>query len=258
MELGRSDTVGPQPRHAVLWGTLFWTAFSMMAVLVRGIRWDENYEFAQVLLGIIPYPEGHPLAQYVHGFYSLQTWSLAGLMAVSPSPFLANGLRNMLFLLATVVPPFLMGSLLGRRARWGHVAALLVLLGIHIPFYSNYPVQVWPGLYSNGHIGLGCALLTLYLLLAGRHRRAYLLFGLMPAIHAGQFPPLLGLVLLRLLWNGCYRHTREWRIAWRWTSAGFVVCAFGFAARRTLAQSLHGTHQRHTHSCGRCYLHRPG
>lgn len=188
-------TEGARAR-SVVWGALAWCLFCGVAVALRGVRWDENYEFAQVILGQIPYAEGHPLFQYTHGFFSLQTYELAVIMAFVPGPLVANALRNVVFLMATVLPVYLLCTHLTRRARWGHVGALLVLMGIHLPFFSNYPAQVWPDLYSNGHIGLGYMLITLWALLDRQYALAGLLAGFAPVVHLGQLPPLLGLALV--------------------------------------------------------------
>lgn len=190
----------PFLRRPCLSGALFWIVFSLIAVIVRGVRWDENYEFAQVILGQIPYPEGHPLYQYVRGFYSLQTYSLAALMYFFPEPLPANLLRNWAFLASSTVPVFLLGALFSRKQLVGHVAVVFVLLEIHTSFYSTYPVLVWPMIFSNGAIGLGYMLLALWALLDRRYRIAGLLMGLAPAIHLGQFPPLLLVAALQVVW----------------------------------------------------------
>jgi hypothetical protein len=190
----------PFTQRPCLTGALLWTAFSLVAVLLRGVRWDENYEFAQVILGQISYPEGHPLFQYVRGFYSLQTYSLAALMYFFPEPLPANLLRNWAFLAASTVPVYLLGTLFARRQLVGHVAVVFVLLQIHTSFYSTYPVLVWPMIFSNGAIGLGYMLLALWALLDRRYRFAGLLLGLAPAVHLGQFPPLLIVAVLQSLW----------------------------------------------------------
>ena len=209
------------------WGGMAWLLIALFLVLLRGVRWDENYEFAQVILGQVPYPPDHPLALYTRGFFSLQTWSLAALMRFVSGPLLPNLLRNYACLLATVLPPFLFTSLWTRKARWGHAAALLLLMGIHTPFYSNYPVQVWPDMYSNGHIGLGWMLLSLYALSTGKLRLAWLGFGLAPAIHLGQFPPLLAVFSAWILWQGGQRRGREIRLAAIW-GGGALACSLCF------------------------------
>lgn len=219
----------PFTRRPCLSGALFWILFSLVAVVVRGVRWDENYEFAQVILGQIPYPEGHPLYQYVRGFYSLQTYSLAALMHFFPEPLPANLLRNWAFLASSTVPVFLLGALFSRRQLAGHVAVVFVLLGIHTTFYSSYPVLVWPMIFSNGAIGLGYMLLALWALLDRRYTLAGLLMGLAPAVHLGQFPPLLliaALVALRLIGTGQARHVRTMAL---FAIPGLLICAL-FAA----------------------------
>jgi len=180
-------------RRAMRWGVLFWLLFCVVAVLIRGVRWDETFEHAQVITGQAPYPEGHPLRVYVRGAFSLQTYASAAALALGAGPALVCGARNVLFLLGTVLPVFLLCAILSRRAIWGHVAARLLLEGIMLEFDGSYPTFVWPELYSNGHIGGAMALLTLIALVSGRLGWAAFLFGLMPCIHIGQWPILLAL-----------------------------------------------------------------
>src|SRR5690606_10721773 len=121
------------------------------------VRWDENYEFAQVIAGTVPYPPDHPLPQYVRGMFSLQTQSLAWLMAITENALLLNGARNVLCLFMTVFPAHLIALALTGRAVWGLSAGALTLMGVHTGFFSSYPIEVLPGLYSNGTVGMGCA-----------------------------------------------------------------------------------------------------
>lgn len=213
----------PFTQRPCLTGALLWMAFSLVAVLLRGVRWDENYEFAQVILGQIPYPEGHPLFQYVRGFYSLQTYSLAAIMYFFPEPLPANLLRNWAFLAASTVPVYLLGTLFARRQLVGHVAVVFVLLQIHTSFYSTYPVLVWPMIFSNGAIGLGYMLLALWALLDRRYRIAGLLLGLAPAVHLGQFPPLLLVAALQSLWLLRKGQTRDVLTLIRFAMPGLAV-----------------------------------
>jgi len=219
----------PLSKRPYLSGALFWVGFSLLAVVIRGVRWDENYEFAQVILGQIPYPEGHPLYQYVHSFYSLQTYALAGLMYFFPGPLLANLLRNWAFLAAGTVPVFLLGTVIARRQLAGHVGAILVLLEVHVTFYSSYPIIVWPDIFSNGAVGQGYMLAGLWALLDRRFRLAGLLLGFAPAIHLGQLPPLL---VTTALYAVCLYRTGQRGPLWdllRYALPGLIACA-GFAA----------------------------
>ncbi|HEO71033.1 MAG TPA: hypothetical protein ENN80_07200 [Candidatus Hydrogenedentes bacterium] len=213
-------------RRATARGLALWVLFGIVAVGLRGIRWDEDYEFAQVIAGVVAYPDGHPLAHYARSIYSLQPRLPAALMAVTRSPALHCGVRNSLFLMATVTPPFLLGVLLTRRALYGHVAAALTLVGAHVVLYSTYPQFVWPHMYSNGHVGMGFALLTLYLLCSKSWRGGGFLLGLMPCIHLGQWTPLLFFAAIGALY---LRRSENREIPWAkaaaWTAAGFTVSA---------------------------------
>ncbi len=188
-------------------GAAFWVCFSLVAVLCRGVRWDETYEHAQVLAGWVVYPPWHPLPRYVAGVFSLQTRLSGWILAWGGNAVLLCGFRNVLFLSATILSVFLFTSSLTGKTHWGHLAALLMLQGTFLEFDGSYPTFVWPELYSNGHIGGGFALFTVWALIFGYPRLGGLLLGLMPAIHLGQYPPVLalagGMAALALLRAGC-------------------------------------------------------
>ncbi len=168
--------------------------FAVVAVAVRGTRWDETWEHAQILTGQVVYPEGHPLALYVHNAFSLQTYLSAGMLYAGAGPALVCGFRNVLFLLASLLPVYALTATLTRSVLAGLLAALLMMQGVMLEFDGSYPTMVWPETYSNGHIGGGVVLLALAALVAGRFRRAFFLLGLIPCIHVGQWPPLAATV----------------------------------------------------------------
>ncbi len=173
-----------------LFGVLAWLAFSGAAVLLRGVRWDEAYEHAQILIQLVCYPPYHPLNSYVRGVFSAQTQSAAALLSLG---FGAKGLcalRNFFFLAGTLLPIFLLTTALTRRTLWGHAAAAWVLQGVWLEFDGSYPTAVWPNLYSNGPIGGGWALFTLAAALSQHYRLAAFMLGALPCIHIGQFPLL--------------------------------------------------------------------
>ena len=175
-----------------LWqGCVLWGIFGVLALAIRGVRWDENYEFAQVIAGQIPYPAGHPLHRYVFSAYNLQLYASAALLKILPSAVVLCSVRNLLFILATVVPIYVLGAVVSQRALCGHLAAALFLAGIHLDFDGAYPQFLWPGMFSNGHIGMAFALLLVCLLAQGHIRTGFLMLGLMPAVHLGQLPPTL-------------------------------------------------------------------
>ncbi len=204
-------------------GLLGWAVIAVVIVLLRGLRWDENYEFAQVMNGQIPYPADHPLYQYTRSFFSLQPWSLTAVMTFAPGPFFANFLRNTFMLWATVLPAYAMTFGIARRPVFAHAAVLLTLAGIHTQFFSNYPVQIWPDIYSNGHIGQGWALMTLACWLLRCPRTGWLLFGFMPAVHLGQFPPLAICGAFLLAWLFLRGRYRELGTALRCLAPGIMV-----------------------------------
>jgi hypothetical protein len=220
------EVVGaPSPTRALWIGILVWVLVSVAAVAVRGVRWDDNYLYAQVNVGEIVYPDGHPTAQFVLGVYSLQTHALAALLRLGAGPLVANGLRNVLFLLATVLPVFTLAVVLTRRAVWGHAAAVLVLLGVHARLFSTYPIQTWPEVFSTGHVGTGWALMAVALWVGGYRRIAYFMLGLMASVHLGQLPPLLALLALGLVQAWRQRRLDELRAAAVWAGIGFAISA---------------------------------
>lgn len=170
-------------------GGLAWVAFAIVAVLLRGVRLEESYEFAQVLLGRIRYPEGHPLALHVRNTFTMQTYVSALLMLLSPSPGWVCGVRNVLYVVAKTLPCYLLGVGLSRRIVTGHLAAILAFLCAQ-GFTCAYQSSAWPIISTNGVIGLGFPLAALGLLAMGALGSAYFMIGVMPAVHLGQTLPL--------------------------------------------------------------------
>lgn len=181
-----------------------WIAFALVAVLVRGIRWDETYEWAQILLGQVVYPESHPHHRYVHAVFSIQPHISAALVWLYPGPVFLSYVRNVASLALILMPIYLFGARLGGRAWAGHAAVAFALCGVLQPFETTYPLRIWPHPFSNGPIGTGWALLTVYALVFRHWRWAALLLCSLPAVHLGQFPPVFGaaVIALYLAWRG--------------------------------------------------------
>lgn len=218
----------PDPRPAIGVGVAVCIALALLGVAVRGVRWDETYEHAQILTEQVVYPVGHPLAVYVHNAFSLQT-ALSGLMVhAGAGPLVLCGFRNVLFLLASILPVYLLGALLCRSAVLGLFGALFMLQGILLEFDGSYPSMVWPELYSNGHVGGGAVLLGLVALVADHRRTACFLAGLLPCIHVGQWPPLAGTVAVFLVYRWVIRDREDGNSA-QPTPAGLGAC-LGFGA----------------------------
>ena len=153
-------------------------------------------------------------------------------MTVAPDPLWANGFRNVLFLLASTVPVYLWGTTLSRRPLIGHVAVVMILTEIHVPFLSSYPIHVWPGIFSNGPVGLGYMLLSAWALAAGRHRLAGGLIGFAPLVHLGQFPPLLAMTVLYVAWLAIQKqHPAMKRLVLAMLPGVVVTLVFGILLR---------------------------
>lgn len=218
-----------------LWlGALGWVVFSIIAVVVRGIRWEETYEHALIITGIAPYPEGHPCFQYCRNVFSGQSYLSALILYFVDSPALVNGYRNVLQLVFCTVPVMMLGARFTGRAAFGHVAAALVLLGIHRNLQSYYPIESWPHMYAIGQIGTGYALFVLALLLFDYWRTSWFLLGLMVAVHVGQLPVIgavAGVQWLRYLYRGEKQQVQQ---AVVYFIVGLVPCAIFFAVKQSL------------------------
>lgn len=185
-------------------GAAFWLVFSVVAVALRGVRWDETWEHALVITRMAPYPEGHPMYLYCRNVFSGQSYLSALILWCFDAPLIINGLRNVAQLAFCAAPVFLIGARLGGGPLAGHLSTVFVLAGVHRNFQSYYPIETWPHFYSVGQIGLGYALLALACLLHGWWRAAGLLIGLMPAVHMGQIPAIAmvaGLIAMAA-WTG--------------------------------------------------------
>ncbi|MBI5092384.1 MAG: hypothetical protein HZB26_08065 [Candidatus Hydrogenedentes bacterium] len=191
----------------VVLGALWWVMFSALAVVLRGVRWDDSYEYAQVLLNLIHYPDGHPMLLNSRNSFCLQTYITAAIMWILPGPSAACGFRNVLYILSGTLPAYLLGSLVSRRAIAGHAAALLAFM-LAPGFTDAYPTESWPILSGYGVIGLGFALCTLCFVAIDRPGAAFFMVGLMPAIHLGQFPPILVIACLYAA-DACWRGRRD-------------------------------------------------
>lgn len=214
------------------YGLLFWCAFAVIAVALRGVRWDEAYEHAQILSGQIPYPENHPLYRYVHNGFSGQTYLSALIVWLMPGPIVLNGIRNVLFVLASVLPAYLITRRLAGNALWGHAAALLTLAGVWLEFDSSYPLSVWPNTFTNGYLGGGYMLLTMYLVLTARWRSGLFFLGLAPAIHIGELPAILPVCGLFVLWQLVRGDRTGFLRGLPWGAAGIAICiVFGLLIR---------------------------
>lgn len=234
MNPSQPDTAVESPlRGSSLLGLLACLVFCALGVAARGVRWDETFEHAQVLAGQVVYPAAHPLPLYLAKAFSLQTLLSTVLVDARLGALAVCGLRNFLFLCASVLPVYFLTLALTRRTVFALAAAVLSMQGVMLAFDGSYPLMVWPELYSNGHIGTGLAVLTLAAVAAPWPRTALLLLGLMPGVHIGQAPLLFLLVPVLLVWLRFRPEASALRGAWRWGLAGFGVSIAGYTLYRT-------------------------
>jgi hypothetical protein len=177
--------------RAILGGAALWAALGTVGVFLRGVRYEESLERAQALLGITPYPEGHPLYVYAHNAFGIHYPLSAWLLQLTDSDFFIAAFRDILYVLAMLVPVFLIATRLARDVRAGHLATLLVFVNSPAFFSSFYNINMWPWTYTSGEMGMGWALLTVYAVLSRAWLPAGMLLGLMPIVHIGQMPPVL-------------------------------------------------------------------
>lgn len=213
-------------------GLAGWGLLCLVAVALRGVRWDETYEHALLITGRVPMPAQHPYYLYVRNVFSLQGYLAAALLVLWDSPVFINGLRNVLFLCFTVVPLFLLTAGLTGRTLWGHVAAAFTLLGVLVDFQSYYPINVWPAIWSIGHVGAGYALLVLACWVLGRRGSAAFLLGLMAAIHIGQMPALVILFAGAGVVLAIQRRYTELRALLVWFGLGLGLCALSWVIQQ--------------------------
>ena len=197
---GEDSEIIPEPAFGRrdLYGAAFWLLFSAVAVGLRGVRWDEHYELAQVVTGQIPYPEEHSIYAWTRYVRNLPIFFSSALLHLFPGPEVVCFVRNVLWLLATILPVYLLTVLLTKRALFGGVAVLFALLALHTHFDANYPLYAWPAYFSNGHVGRGFALITICLLFSGNWRTAFGLLGFLPTVHPGQAPLVYALAFARI------------------------------------------------------------
>lgn len=212
------------PLRPLYAGLAVWVCIAVLLVAVRGVQWDESYEEGLVVTGRLAYPEGHPFPLWLGKQFTIQHYVSALLLRAGGGEALVNGIRNVLFILATVAPVYLFAGFVGRDPRWGHAAALLALRGVYREFDSLYALEFWPPIGTYGHIGMGWTLVSLYCLAAGHVRSAALLAGLLPLIHIGQFPALGLCGVVYIFWHLLRGDRATVLRAAIWAGAGAACC----------------------------------
>jgi len=225
-------TEGLSLDRRALRGAAAWGVFCVLAVALRGVRWEETYEHALMITGMAPYPEGHPSYIYARNVFSGQSYLSALVLLLTGSELVVTGLRNVLHLAFSVVPVFLLASFLTGKTRYGHLAAAFVLLECHAVFASYYPFAVWPNMYGIGQIGMGLVILVLALFAGGKHKAAWFLIGLMVCLHVGQLPVLLASAGVMWVCAWLQGRRQECRESFVWCLGGLGISVAFFLVQR--------------------------
>jgi hypothetical protein len=215
----------------LLAGVVFWVLFAVVAVALQGVRWEENWERVMMIIGMTPYPDQHPYYQYTFTAMPPHYVLTAFFARMFPAPALICGFWNAVFLACATVPVYLLATLATGRSIWGHFTAFLMLLNILANFGPYYPIDVWPARNTLGQFGFGLALCILFLFAGRKRRTAFLLTGLMPAIHIGIFPASLAFAGMYGIWTGVRYGKKELIALTGWLSCGLAIAAAWWAWR---------------------------
>jgi len=172
-------------------GAAVWLLIGAAGIALRGVRWEESYERAQAMLGLVAYDPGHPLYVYGWNAFSLHYYLSAAVLRVWDSPLLVCGVRDLLCMWAALLPVYFIGARVARSLWGGHLAAAFILANAHQIFRSYYSINVWPFMFTAGEIGFGWALAVVAAWVWGRWGLGFFLLGVMPVVHIGQMPPAL-------------------------------------------------------------------
>jgi hypothetical protein len=184
--------------------------------------WQISVETAQVVAGLVEYPEGNPFYVYHTKLWSslIQICALllkAGVSEITLS-LAVSGLLGMVSFQALAMVVYA----IGRDAVIAIGAAFVFFVSGVTDHGVVYPVMLLGTHHTYGAIGLSLFVLVVALIGAGCHRSGALLLGIAPSVH-----PSLGIwvgttVALALAWHGKAARD-EFRPALKYFLAG---CAF--------------------------------
>lgn len=199
--------------------------------------WQVPVESAQVLAGLVTYPEETPF--YVH---HMKLWTVlhqvcavflrAGVSEIGLSR-VVSGLLGMLSLQALAMFTF---AFSGRAAGAVGVALLLFVSGI-TNAGALYPIFLMGVPFTYGVVGLSLIVLVAASYGSGLHRFSAFLLGFAPAVHTGLA------VWLWVIAGGCLLIERGRGVprgAIRWLSAGAAAAAVSYAVHAVMSSGVPG------------------
>ncbi len=179
-------------------------------------------EPAQVVAGLVDYPDGNPNLIYQTKLWTIWHQTLAVLLRLGVSEAVCSSLLTMLAGAAYATAFALIGYVLTRSVLLALAIVPFALMLPLAPWGVQYPLSFIDSTHTYGVLGLAGSILVLGLLVNKYHASALLLAGLMPAIH-----PSLG---VWLCFNLCLaaifdlRHTLHiLKRYWWWLAAGITL-----------------------------------
>lgn len=201
--------------------------------------WQVAVETAQVVAGLVRYPDGNPF-----GVYHVKLWTilhhvcapllLAGVSEIAVSK-MVSGLLGMVSFqaLTMIVFAFSRDAVLAIGAP---IVIVVAFLETGMGAGGAYPIRLLGVTDTYGVLGLSTCVLVAGLLGSGHYRLGGVLLGLAPAVHPSLGFWLIVAVTLCFVWD-FKRLVREWRPALPYCAAGCAVTALSLCVQITM---MHG------------------
>lgn len=235
-----SDTT--PAKHVPEWKTLLISG--ILGALVGGIwygSWQVVVESGQAVSGVVEYPVGNAFYQY-----HIKAWTIAhqitalllivGLSAKFVCILVSAVLGALVFMVLSGVVLLVAKN---RGLALFTPFAILALLGVRENFYYGvaYPIVMFNSHHSNGIMGRNLSILIMILIGLGYRRAAFILLGLIPALHITWGAWTWGVVACWLVWEG--HLNRKTLVMWLpWFGLGFGTTILSFVITQWMAQSL--------------------
>jgi len=230
---------GPRQRSALFYGALGAALYTIFALAISPIVYDETVVAGAVIAGLPPLPVGHPHTYFYVKALSLGNYVAAALLHWFHSAELVSVLRGGVSLWLSIFTPYAITLLLTRRWTWALFTVALVASESLVSYDGIYPVFVFPDVYSHGQIGQTFTLLVIAAWLGGWTRFAAFACGAMPMIHGGMTPALWLWSAAFLAFSSLKPRGADLRRALSWGFAGLLACGAFWAVTQWMASSLH-------------------
>ena len=199
--------------------------------------WHTPIETAQVLAGLVTYPETNPFFIYHVKLWSVMHEMLAAALYLGASEVtlsrILSGLVGMLSFQALSALVFAFS----RNALYATAAAFVIFVSRAAEFAGVYPIHLMGTSHTYGVVGLSLCVLTVSLLGNGLYRAGGLLLGVSPALHPSMGVWTIVLVALAILIGG-RRGREEARAMLRWFAIGCAVTGLSLAMHIAMTPAI--------------------